>query len=419
MKTKCMFALLAIVLLGGTSVPGGQANPRLRGDKLAPAEAGVRFRKITLDKTFRSEGVAVADVNRDGKPDILAGDVWYAAPDWKMHEIRPVGQYDGSKGYSQTFVNFAQDVNGDGWVDSIIIGMPGEPCRWYENPKNQPGHWKERIVVNSACNETPLFADLLGTGRNVLLFAVRPEGFMAWFSVPKDLDGLWDMHVIAGPNAPGTDRYSHGLGVGDVNGDGRNDVLFTDGWWEAPQDRAQTNWKFHPAKLGPACANMLVYDVDGDGDSDVITSSAHNYGIWWFENRRQTTDDRGQRTDDRGQISDFCLLSSEFTQHVIFKEFSQPHAIILTDVNADGIKDLVTGKRYFAHMGKDPGGYEPAVLYWFELRRGQGGKVEFIPHKIDDDSGAGTQFEVADINRDGKPDIAASNKKGVHIFLQL
>jgi hypothetical protein len=105
--------------------------------------------------------------------------------------------------------------------------------------------------------------------------------------------------------------------------------------------------------------------------------------------------------------------------HVIFKEFSQPHAIRLVDINGDGVKDLVAGKRYFAHMGKDPGEYEPAVLYWFELRRPQSGKAEFIPHKIDDDSGVGTQFEIADMNGDGKPDIAASNKKGVHVFLEL
>ena len=383
MKTKLVFLLVVLVFFCCISTVYGQ----------------VRFRKIIVDETFRAEGVAVGDVNHDGKTDILAGDVWYAAPNWQMHEIRPVGQYDGSKGYSNCFANFAQDVNGDGWVDSIIIGMPGEPCWWYENPKNKPGHWKQRMVVNSACNETPLFVDLLGNGKPVLVFAVRPKGLMAWFSVPNDLDGLWDMHIIAGPDAPGTERYSHGLGAGDVNGDGRNDVIIKEGWWEAPEDPTQNNWEFHQAKLGPNCADMLVYDVDNDGDGDVITSSAHDYGIWWFEQQPGTT-------------------GPQFEQHLIFKEFSQTHAIRLVDVDDDGVKDLVTGKRYFAHQGKDPGGHEPAVLYWFELRRPQKGRVEFIPHKIDDSSGVGTQFEITDLNGDGRPDIVTSNKKGVHVFLQ-
>ena len=367
---------------------------------ISAAAGPVRFEKVVVDKTFRSEGVAVGDVNHDGKPDILAGDVWYSAPDWKMHEVRKVGQYDGTKGYSNCFVNFARDVNGDGWVDSIVIGLPDTECFWYENPKNQQGHWKERVVGKSACNETPIFADLLGNSKPVPIFAVRPEGLMAWFGVPKDLDGLWDMHVIAGPNAPGTEKYSHGLGAGDVNGDGRNDVLIKEGWWQAPIDRTKSNWKFHPAKLGPDCADILVYDVDDDGDSDIITSSAHNYGIWWFE----------QKSSPQGP---------KFEQHVIYDKFSQTHAIILIDINGDGVKDLVTGKRYFAHQGHDPGGHEPAVLYWFELRRPKKGQVEFIPHKIDDNSGVGTQFKVTDINGDRRPDIVTSNKKGVHVFLQL
>ena len=384
MKTKWTY-LLVLLTVWADAVVFGQT---------------VTFKKIVVDKTFRAEGVAVGDINRDGRLDIFAGDVWYAAPDWKMHEIRPVGQYDGTKGYSQCFANFSQDVNGDGWIDSIVIGMPGEPCLWYENPKDESGHWKERTVVKSACNETPLFVDLLGNGRPVLIFAVRPEGVMAWFGVPKDLEGPWDMHVIAGPAAPGTERYSHGLGCGDVNRDGRNDVIINEGWWEAPEDRTQKGWKFHPAKLGPACADMLVYDVDGDGDSDIISSSAHNYGIWWFE-----------------QVAP--ADGSQFKQHTIYDKFSQPHAIRLVDMNGDGVKDLVTGKRYFAHQGNDPGGREPAVLYWFELRRPEKGQVEFVPHQIDDNSGVGTQFEVVDFNADGKPDIVTSNKKGVHVFLQL
>ncbi|MGB2819461.1 MAG: VCBS repeat-containing protein [Phycisphaerae bacterium] len=357
----------------------------------------IRFEKTVVDTTFRSEGVATGDINHDGKTDIFAGDVWFEAPDWKMHELRKVGKYKAAGGYSQCFANFSQDVNGDGWIDSIVVGYPGQPCLWYENPKNKPGHWKERTVCKSACNETPVFVDLLGDGKGRLLFGT--DGRMTWYAVPKDLEGMWDAHPISGPKAPGTERYSHGLGMGDVNGDGRNDVIVTSGWWEAPADRTKGDWTFHKAKLGPNCADMHAYDVDGDGDNDVISSSAHAYGMWWHE---QVRSDKGV----------------EFKQREIHKAFSQPHALHLVDVNGDGLKDLVTGKRYFAHHGRDPGGKEPAVLYWFELRRPQKGQVEFIPHKIDDDSGVGTQFEVTDFNGDGKLDIVTSKKKGVYLFIQ-
>jgi len=370
---------------------------------VSAAAGDVVFEKTVVDRTFRAEGVAVGDVNRDGRLDILSGDVWYAAAGgrkWEMREVRKVGTYDGSKGYSNCFTNFAQDVNGDGWIDSIVVGLPDGPCLWYENPKNKPGHWKERTVARSACNETPIFFDLLGNGRPVPIFAVRPQGIMAWFGIPKDLEGLWDMHAVApGPDAPGTKKYSHGLGAGDVNRDGRDDILVKEGWWEAPGDRKKSNWKFHPANLGPDCANILVYDVDNDGDNDVITSSAHRYGIWWFEQLPPAD-------------------GSRFEQHVISEKYSQAHAIILADMNGDGLKDLVTGKRHFAHQGNDPGGKDPAMLYWFELRRPKTGKPEFVMHVIDDDSGVGTQFEVVDMNKDGKPDIVTSNKKGVHVFMQ-
>ena len=361
------------------------------------ADAGqVRFNKTTIDTTFRSEGVAVGDVNRDGKLDIMAGEVWYTAPDWDMCELLAAGKYDGTKGYSKTFANFSCDVNRDGWVDSVITTMMGEPSLWYENPQNKPGHWKVHTGTRSACNETPLFADLLGNGKPVAVWGVQPEGYIAWFSIPDDPYKQWDMHIIGGPKAPGSERFSHGLGVGDVNGDGRNDVVVTEGWWEAPEDRTQKNWKFHRVGLGPACADMLVYDVDGDGDSDIITSSAHNYGIWWFEQ----------------------LPGARFQQHVITEKYSQVHALRLADINDDGIMDVVTGKRYFAHNGNDPGSGDPAVVLWLEIRRPRNGSAYFVVHEIDDNSGIGTQFEVVDMNGDGRLDIVTANKKGVHLFLQ-
>ncbi|MBN1844445.1 MAG: VCBS repeat-containing protein [Sedimentisphaerales bacterium] len=392
-RIGCLLALGILAGMVPAGAVGDEASPK------APAADAVTFQKIVLDKAFRSEGVAVGDVNRDGRLDVLAGEVWYAAGDWTMHEIRPAGQYDPAKGYSKTFCQFAQDVNGDGWIDSIVTTMMGEPCTWYENPGKRPGHWTERIAARSACNETPLFADLLGDGRPVPVFGVQPAGYIAWYSLPPDPTQPWDQHIIAGPKAPGSERYSHGLGVGDVNGDGRNDVLVTAGWWEAPPDRKQEHWPFHPADLAPDCADMVVLDVDGDGDGDILTSSAHSYGIWWFEQSPGAEHPRFQR-------------------HEITRDFSQTHALILADINGDGALDFVTGKRYYAHNGNDPGSHEPAVIYWFEIQRTQNGAVRFVRHPVDDDSGIGTQFRVVDMNGDGKLDIVTANKKGVHLFIQ-
>jgi hypothetical protein len=362
--------------------------------------APVEFTKVVLDKTFRSEGVGVGDINRDGKLDIMAGEVWYEAPDWKMHEILPPGKYDGNTGYSKTFANYSADVNRDGWIDSIITTMMGEPSLWYENPQNKAGHWKVHTGTRSACNETPLFADLLGDGKPVAVWGVQPGGYIAWFSVPEDPYQEWAMHVIGGPNAPGSDRYGHGLGVGDINGDGRNDVLVTKGWWEAPADRTQEQWRFHAVDFGPPCADMVVFDINGDGLNDVLTSSAHDYGIWWFE---QLPGGNGEK----------------FHMQEICKTFSQTHAIRLADINKDGIMDFVTGKRYFAHCGRDPGAFEPALVVWFEIQRPEKGKATFTQHVIDSDSGIGTQFEVVDMNGDGRMDVVTANKKGVHLFLQV
>lgn len=373
------------------------------------------WKRLTLDRTFRSEGVAAADVDRDGRMDVLAGDVWYQAPDWKMHAIRPVGEYDGTTGYSQSFANWAYDVNADGWDDLIVIGFPGAPCHWYENPQNEPGHWKEHVIWHSACNETPLFTDLTGDGKPELVMGSQPESQVGFLPVPSSnkVAEKWTFHAVSRPGDPrrnGSFKYYHGLGTGDVNGDGRTDVLITHGWWEAPEDvqRPTGTWEFHPWTLSKSgtgnslpAANIYVEDLDLDGDADVLMSNTHKYGIWWFEQVRSSAGPR-------------------FEYHLIDESYSQTHALHYVDVNGDGQRDLVTGKRFFAHQGRDPGGKEPVVMYWYEVQRKKGSPPTFTPHEIaaGRDTGVGTQFQVSDFNGDKRPDIVLSNKKGVHVLLQ-
>ncbi len=364
----------------------------------------VQFQVVKLDGAFRSEGVAIADVDQDGKMDVLAGEVWYRAPDWKRYEIAEPGNYIPNRGYSQCFGAFAGDFNKDGYPDLLSIPFPGAPCYWYENPRgDRTKHWRKHLVWHSATNETPLFEKLLGRGRQ-LVMGWQPKGeqnagYMAYF-IPRGPEAdTWEEHTIDGPGVPGTFRFYHGLGVGDVNGDGRNDVLVPDGWWEQPEDPTASPWPFHKERIGYPCANMYAVDINGDGLNDVVCSSAHSYGIWWFEQKLSAD---GTRT---------------WVEHLIDDTYSQTHALLYVDVDGDGTKDFVTGKRYFAHQGRDPGGFEPVVMYWYKVVR-EGAKVQFERHLICLGVGIGTQFAAGDINGDGKLDFAVSNKRGVHLVLQ-
>ncbi len=425
-----MFRLLLILTLAAATA--GLPGSAPAEEKKKP-ESNITWKKTVLDTKFRSEGVAVADVNKDGKIDVLNGEYWYEAPDWKPHEMQPpVDHKDGLGNYSRVFACWADDINGDGFPDLIVIDFPGIPCYWLENPAGKangedgkPLHWKRHTIWHSACNETPIYADLLGTGKRVLLMGFQPqgksnEGQMAYFTPGKDPNALWEMHPISEPSTPGkmengkevsgtrkeipgTQRFSHGLGVGDINGDKRNDVICTGGWWEQPEKAdGKTPWVFHPAGLGEGCADMFAYDMDGDGKADVITTSAHKFGIWWHKQR-------GSEKDANPTFQKMDLFP---------KLLSETHAAHFVDIDGDGRPDLVTGKRWWSHGKGEPGHDMPAMIYWFKNTKGADGIVQFTPMPIDDDSGIGTQFEVADINGDGLLDIISSNKKGVRVIIQ-
>jgi len=382
----------------------------LLSSSLSAAATAPTFTKQTLDSFFYAEGAAIADFNGDGHMDVAAGPRIFAGPDFKTSRVyRPPHAFDRLS-YSNNFLTFHDDFNGDGRPDILVIGWPGKEAHWYENPgSGKPGDWTPHLVHAIVDTESPGFADVNADGRPDLV--AGSGGRLGYMSRdPADPKAPWTFHPITPPGK--WQRYTHGIGLGDVNGDGRPDLLEANGWWEQPASLAgDPVWKFHAQSFGPGGAQMYVYDVNGDGKGDVITSlAAHGYGLSWFE----------QVPGDRGAVSwrEHAITSPQPDVRLQGVQFSQPHAVMMVDLDGDGLQDIVTGKRHWAHGDKgDPEPNAPAVLYWFKLSRGPGGAV-FTPHRIDDASGVGCQFPVADLNGDGRPDIAIANKKGVFVFLQ-
>jgi len=370
---------------------------------------GPTFKKITLSDKFTCEGAYWGDFNRDGKPDVVSGPFWYEGPDFqKRHEIRPPKEFD-PKSYSDNFLTFAGDFNGDGWADVLYVPWPGTDASWYENPAGKEGHWKQHAALKDVGNESPMWGDVNGDGRPELVYNVTGHLGYATYD-PARPEEPWKFHPIT-PKG-NYQKYTHGIGFGDVNGDGRVDLVESDCWWEQPaQPEPGKPWTRHPYKFAEAGAQMLVYDVSGDGLADVIAAwHCHQYGLVWHEQVRSPAGEIGWK--------EHVILSPKPDLKSPALRISQLHALDLADFNGDGVMDFVTGKRFWAHGpagDAEPGA--PAVLYWFELRRdGQKG-VQFIPHLIDDDSGVGTQVAAVDLNGDGVPDVIVGNKKGSFVFL--
>jgi len=373
----------------------------------------IKWKKIVLSDTFYCEGANFGDFNHDGKMDVVAGPYWYEGPDFspqKRHEYMPVESFKPDNDYSHNFFAFVYDFNGDGWDDILIIGFPGQDASWYENPKGKEGHWVRHKVYDTVDNESPTFGDLLGNGRPVIVCC--SHGYLGYVQ-PDYADPArpWTFHPISPKGS--FQRFTHGLGFGDVNGDGRNDILEATGWWEQPPSLVgDPVWKKHEQKFfdpgfGNGGAQMYAYDVNGDGRPDVITSlQAHGNGLAWFE----------QKPD--GSFERHLIVGPKPEDNPQGVHFTQMHAVALCDVSGDGLMDIVTGKRYFAHGSHgDIEPLAPPVLYWFELKRDGDGKAHYVAHKIDDDSGVGTQVVAKRIDGQKYPSIVVGNKKGTFVFV--
>ncbi len=380
LTTKSSIWLCSVLALAGASRP-----------------ADIAFRTHMIDPGF-SETLAVADLNNDGKPDIVSSEAWYEAPNWVKHPLREI---EFASNYVDNFSDLAVDVDGDGWIDIVQCGYFSKRIVWLKNPGGTKGakpggKWEEHEIDASGPTEFAFLVDLNNDGKalEILPEFDRKDIPLAWFELKG---GKFVKHVVSKVS------YGHGIGVGDVNGDGRNDILTPMGWLEAPADLNSTaEWTFHatdwaaPATPGGKAAQygfMYVLDINGDGRADILTTAAHDYGIFWFE----------QKAD------------GGWTKRVIDTTWSQSHASTLVDLNGDGQLDLVTGKRYMAHNGNDPGEREPVGVYWYEYRKDAKGAIEWIRHIVDYGGrmGGGMQIVVKDLDGDGDLDIVSGGKAGL------
>lgn len=362
----------------------------------------LQFRKRVLSAE-RYESAGIFDVNGDGVPDIVSGAFWYEGPDFKRrHHIGAVAAHGE---YYDDFSTIPMDVNGDGRPDIITGGWWGETLRWRENPGEPGKDWPEHIIARTGNIETTRAWDVDGDGE-LEIVPNTPRAPLVVYKLLRDEHGKPSGRFAAHKlkfSGRENDRQLHGLGFGDIAGKGRGDFVFRNGWLEAPADPYNGEWIWHPDfDLGrlPGVP-IIVADIDGDGRSELIVGQGHGYGLAWW---RQAPGPDGRRI---------------WTRHPIDPYSSQYHDLQWVDIDGDGQKELVTGKRFRAHPQGDEGDEDAYGWYVFKWT-GEG----FAKHVVDfgplgAGKGLGIHFAVGDLDGDGRLDVVAPGKDGLAIYYNL
>ena len=362
----------------------------------ASIQAELKF-EAKLLKIDPNEACAIADFNKDGVLDVSAGRNWYAGPDYASRPLREIGEF--GKDYLKNNGEHAHDVDGDGWIDLVSGSFIETEVFWYQNPGKEALErgklWPQKLLAKTAPkNEITYLHDIDGDGTPEYVAnswdVKNPQ--LLWKFIKKDKEVVLDKCEVGGCNG-------HGIGFGDVNGDGREDLLFGRGWYERPEgDPFKAEWTLHEDwQWKHASCPMVVVDLNGDKRNDIIYGNGHDYGVYWME-QLEAKDGKTQ-----------------WKRHEIDKEWSQAHAVAWIDIDGDGANELVTGKRVRGHSGKDPGANDKPAMYYYDW---DAKALKFNRHLIADGVGTGLFIRSADLDGNGKLDLAVSGKSGTYLLFQ-
>lgn len=364
-----------------------------------------------------AECSSVLDIDGDGKLDIAAGRNYYLAPGWTRYPDYRDGAETNGPDVDDNYEG-VMDVNNDGRPDVLSSGwMRRQGIYWYENPGKAGVKWRSHALHLADGLEGMVIGNLAGNdGKDVLVnyFARKPGRGLIWFEHINQAP--WFKEHVLGPEHVGV---SHGSGIGDINGDGRDDVVTTSGWFESPPRPTQDPWIWHPdynfvpygsERPGGAGLPMLVYDVNDDGRNDILIGSDHGYGLAWLENRLEG----GKRA---------------FVKHWIEVDYPTIHTMLLEDLDGDGRPELITGKQLLAHNGGDVGGFDPVFVYYYTFRNGRFQRhilsYSYLePYFTTDKNGpppnyvigVGMRLSAGDLDGNGYKDVVVACRTGLYVF---
>lgn len=402
MSRRSLRSLLAVALAALSPAASSAADPT--------------FERVQVTREFHAEGGTAADLDNDGHGEVIVGPWIYWGPDYQTRTKYYPGEAFKPHEYSKNFLMYSDDVDGDKFVDTIVLGFPGAESWWYRNPgkdKARTQMWEQHVMLDVTDNESPMMVDIDGDGIKDLVCASKGHYGYASRAGLDPTKSVWKFHQVT-PSIAGLQRFTHGVGVGDVNNDGRMDLMEKDGWWENPGKRegeaAKEPWKQHKVQLAnPGGSQMFAVDLDGDGKNEIVTgTSAHGFGLVYYKVLDAAND----------KLEKVEIMTADDKTSPVGLAISQLHAVDIGDISGDGVPDIVTGKRWWAHHTGDDGSQMPAALVWLETQR-SGGRVRFVPHVVDVSAGVGTQVMLTDVNQDKLLDIVSGNKRGGYLFLQV